>query len=140
MVWNIYSALLGGAIIGLSVSIMLLFNGRVTGISGIVKGLLSPIKTDISWRLLFVLGLVLGGFAMKMFGFTLYSELEVIGRWQVIIAGFIVGVGTSLGSGCTSGHGVCGISRLSTRSIIATCTFMATGFTTVFILRLLGGL
>ncbi|MBC7715138.1 MAG: YeeE/YedE family protein [Rhizobacter sp.] len=131
-------ALAGGMIIGLSVSIMLLFNGRVTGISGIVNGLLSPKKDDSTWRITFVLGLFSGGLLLRIirpqaFNFALTTPL-----WTTVAAGLLVGVGTIMGSGCTSGHGVCGISRLSPRSIIATITFIFAGIISVYLFRKFG--
>ncbi len=131
-------ALIGGVLIGISVSLMLFLNGRVTGISGIINGALFPIKGDTLWRYLFLVGLVLGGLVMgnlepKVFGSAVSTE-----TWTVVIAGLLVGFGTILGSGCTSGHGVCGISRFSLRSIVATLTFMAAGIVAVFIFRNLG--
>lgn len=120
-------ALGGGALIGLSASAMLLFNGRITGISGIFGGLLKPTKGDISWRVLFMVGLLLGGVILLLayppaYPPGLVSSLPVVG-----IAGLLVGFGTKTGNGCTSGHGVCGISRFSPRSIGATLTFIAAG-------------
>jgi uncharacterized membrane protein YedE/YeeE len=135
-----WTGLAGGALIGLASAVLLLFNGRVAGVSGILGGLLSPAPGDIGWRLTFVLGLVAGGLAATAlipgafdYGIT-RSQAAVIG------AGVLVGFGTRLGSGCTSGHGICGVSRLSARSIVATLTFMATGTLTVLVInRLLGG-
>lgn len=128
------SALLGGAIIGLAASIFLLFNGRIAGISGIVGGLFKPSKNDIGWRLAFVIGLLL---APTIYGlcFVLPSIQIERGSLGLIIAGLLVGIGTRYGSGCTSGHGVCGISRLSPRSMVATVAFMLAGIITVFIIR-----
>lgn len=123
-------ALEGGALIGLSASLMLGFNGRVTGISGIVGGLLKPTPGDISWRALFVAGLVLGGLvAMATMPGAFSAGSASLG--VVVIAGLLVGFGTRVGNGCTSGHGVCGISRFSPRSIAATLTFIGTGALTV---------
>lgn len=129
------NALWGGILIGLSVSLMLYMNGRVTGISGIINGVLSPIKGDTAWRVLFILGLVAGGLVMGLikpdaFENTLYTE-----TWTTVVAGLMVGFGTIMGSGCTSGHGVCGISRMSVRSIVATGAFMAAGILAVFLFR-----
>lgn len=132
------NALLGGVLIGVSVSLMLLWNGRVTGISGIINGVLSPVKGDTQWRWLFIIGLVLGGLVMgqlnpKVFENTVKTEI-----WTTVVAGLLVGFGTIMGSGCTSGHGVCGISRLSPRSLVATIVFMAAGIAAVYLFRLLG--
>jgi uncharacterized membrane protein YedE/YeeE len=132
------NALLGGVLIGIAVSLMLLWNGRVTGISGIINGVLTPAKGDTLWRVLFVVGLFLGGIVIgqlnpKVFENTVSSEI-----WITAVAGLLVGFGTILGSGCTSGHGVCGISRMSPRSLIATIIFMSAGIAAVFIFRNMG--
>jgi len=132
------NAMIGGVLIGISVSLMLFWNGRVTGISGIINGILSPVKGDALWRVLFVLGLLLGGVVMgqlnpKVFENTVRSEV-----WTTVVAGLLVGFGTILGSGCTSGHGVCGISRMSPRSLVATLVFMAAGIAAVYFFRGLG--
>jgi uncharacterized membrane protein YedE/YeeE len=131
-------ALIGGAIIGLSVSMMLLFNGRVTGISGIIGGILSPVKGDVLWRLSFIFGLILGGLTLKFLKPETFSGEIHTEPWTLVIAGLLVGFGTLLGSGCTSGHGVCGISRLSVRSIIATTTFIAAGMISVLVFKYMG--
>ncbi len=131
-------ALLGGSLIGLSVSLMLLWNGRVTGISGIINGVLTPIRGDTEWRWYFIGGLLLGGFGMNLWDPSVfYGQLET-DTWTVVLAGLLVGFGTILGSGCTSGHGVCGISRLSPRSLVATLVFIAAGVLAVTVLRSLG--
>ena len=123
-------ALAGGALIGVSASLMLAFNGRVTGISGIVGGLVHPTPGDMAWRALFVAGLLVGGVvaALALPGALGGASVSVA---TASVAGLLVGVGTRLGNGCTSGHGVCGISRLSPRSLAATLTFIATGAATV---------
>ncbi|HEY8427628.1 MAG TPA: YeeE/YedE thiosulfate transporter family protein [Sandaracinaceae bacterium] len=130
---------LGGALIGLAASLLLLANGRIAGISGIFAGLLSPKAGEVAWRLSFVAGLVLGGLAVflvapSLFAFTADRTLPV-----VAIGGLLVGVGVRLGDGCTSGHGVCGLSRLSPRALVATVTFIATGALTVLLVRVLAG-
>lgn len=134
------SALLGGVLIGASASLMLLAHGRVTGISGILGGLLQPRGGDLSWRAWFLGGLLLAGLVGGMLApeaFTFGIERSF---GAVVVAGLLVGVGTRLGSGCTSGHGVCGLSRLSTRSLAATVTFMATGALAVWVVEhVLGG-
>lgn len=135
-------ALAGGLLIGLSVTLMLFFKGRVTGISGITYGFITFAKGDWAWRGFFILGLLLGGLALK---FYLPESLEnQVGQstWRLILAGLLVGYGTVLGNGCTSGHGVCGISRFSLRSIAATLTFMAFGILAVALMNWLftGGL
>lgn len=135
-----YSALLGGAIIGLAASLMLLLNGKVAGISGIAGKIVSwPISSDAS-RGLFILGLICGGGLLMLFAPHTMEAYSPRSTPTLIVAGLMVGVGTRIGSGCTSGHGVCGISRLSSRSIIATCTFMAAGFGIVAVItQFLGG-
>lgn len=126
------NAIYGGSLIGISASLMLLFLGRVTGVSGIIFGLLSPsTKDDSSWRLSFLLGLFAGGLILSFQNPAFFSAAMVNNQSSLVIAGLIVGFGTILGSGCTSGHGVCGISRLSLRSMIATLTFIAVGILAV---------
>jgi uncharacterized membrane protein YedE/YeeE len=130
-----YSALLGGALIGTAATLMLWINGRITGISGILGGVLFPVKSDALWRVLFIGGLLCGALL-----FTLVKgspiDLEVQATPLVsILAGFLVGFGTRLGSGCTSGHGICGIARISKRSFAATLVFMLAGIVTVFLVR-----
>jgi uncharacterized membrane protein YedE/YeeE len=131
-------ALIGGLLIGLSVTVMLLFNGRVTGISGIVYGIFNPVKGHYAWRYFFIGGLFFGGVIMSVFKSDSFQNNFSPSPIQMVIAGLLVGVGTVLGSGCTSGHGVCGISRLSPRSMVATIIFMATGIAVVYGLRQLG--
>lgn len=134
------SSLIGGILIGLSASLLLFFNGKIAGVSGIVGGILSPVKNDTLWRVFFVAGLLMGGFIFYQ-AFPQAFAIEISRSTSaLILAGLLVGFGTRLGTGCTSGHGVCGIGRFSTRSILATVTFMATGVLTVFIINhLLGG-
>lgn len=125
-------ALEGGALIGLSASLMLGFNGRVTGISGIVGGLLKPTAGDVSWRALFIGGLLVGGLiALALLPGAFSVGSASLGA--VVLAGLLVGFGTRVGNGCTSGHGVCGISRFSPRSVAATLTFIGTGAITVLL-------
>jgi len=129
------NALIGGGLIGVAVSLMLLFNGRVTGISGIINGSLKPQKGDFLWRILFILGLFVGGLFLKILrpeSFTNTLETET---YLTVIAGLLVGFGTIMGSGCTSGHGVCGISRFSIRSILATVVFISAGVLAVVLFR-----
>lgn len=128
-------SLAGGALIGTSVSIMLLLNGRVTGISGIINGALSPAKGDTAWRFLFLFGLLLGGTVVKLVDPSAFSSEIESQIWLVALAGLLVGFGTVMGSGCTSGHGVCGVSRLSIRSIVATLVFMLAGIASVALIR-----
>ncbi len=132
------NALLGGVIIGISVSLMLLWNGRVTGISGIINGALSPVKGDTVWRVLFIAGLFLGGLTLRALNPNVFSGNLPTETWTTVAAGLLVGFGTILGSGCTSGHGVCGISRLSPRSIVATLVFILAGVVAVAAFRKLG--
>lgn len=124
---------LGGVIIGIAVSLMLLLNGRVTGISGIVNGILSPVKGDVLWRILFVLGLLIGGMTLKTIKADVFSNELPTSTLKTILAGLLVGFGTIMGSGCTSGHGICGISRLSIRSIMATLIFILAGMGVVYV-------
>lgn len=134
-------SLLGGALIGLSATGLLLFNGKIAGISGIVGGLLTPlVPGDRGWRLGFVCGLLAGGAALAATAPALVAITVERSSGALIVAGLLVGFGTRLGSGCTSGHGVCGISRGSKRSIAATLTFMAVaGVVTYIVNHLLGG-
>ena len=134
-----FNAIIGGVLIGFAVSLMLLFNGRVTGISGILGGLIKPQKNDINWRLSFVGGLIFGGFILKFLKPENFNQVSSALKIDYIIAGLLVGFGTLMGNGCTSGHGVCGISRLSIRSIIATITFIAFGIMSVLIFKLVRG-
>lgn len=133
-----WSSLSGGALIGLAAALLLLFSGRIAGISGILGGLLRPVKGDILWRSAFVVGMVAAPMAWQL-GANL-PAIEIDSDYPLLItAGLIVGISTRYGSGCTSGHGVCGISRLSPRSIAATLAFMGSGFITVYITRHLMG-
>jgi hypothetical protein len=110
----------------------------VTGISGIINGTLSPVKGDTSWRVLFIAGLFLGGLALKALNPNVFSGTLPTETWTTVVAGLLVGFGTILGSGCTSGHGVCGISRMSPRSLVATIIFIAAGVIAVAAFRRLG--
>ena len=134
--WNSFTpwpALAGGALIGLAAALLLLLNGRVAGISGVLGGLLKPVKGDIAWRAAFVLGLVGAPLAYLLFARLPVPRIDA-DYAALIAAGLLVGVGTRYGSGCTSGHGVCGLARLSPRSLAATACFMASGFATVFVI------
>lgn len=135
-------AAIGGGMIGLAAALMIIFNGRIAGVSGVLGGLVLDRKaSEAPWRALFLGGLMLGALLVILMRPDLAGATLETGWVGMITAGLIVGFGTRMGSGCTSGHGVCGIGRLSQRSIVATCTFMAAGFVTVFVLRhLLGGL
>lgn len=122
-----WSALTGGALIGLGASLLLLLNGRIAGVSGIFNGVLEPRACDTGWRVLFLAGLVLGTalyVATTALPFALRADYPLA---LLAAAGFLVGVGTRMGSGCTSGHGVCGLARASGRSLVATLTFLVTG-------------
>jgi hypothetical protein len=127
-----WSALAGGAIIGVAAALFALFNGRVTGISGIVGGLLRRSLPDAAWRAAFLAGLIVAPIIYRSFAgpptLTIDADYSTL-----VVAGILVGLGTRYGSGCTSGHGVCGVSRLSPRSLVATLAFMAAGFATVFV-------
>ena len=132
-----WSSLSGGILLGIAAALFILINGRILGISGIVGGLLPPKRGDAAWRLFFLLGMATSPWVFKLVapvGFMAQPRFEV-SAGLVALAGFLVGLGTRYGSGCTSGHGVCGLSRMSPRSVVATLTFMATGFFTVYIMR-----
>ncbi|MGR5295483.1 YeeE/YedE family protein [Vibrio mediterranei] len=124
-------SLFGGMMLGLSASILLMFNGKIAGISGIVSKIYKGKAGDTSWRLLFVLGMILGGVVTAKW-LELAAVAMVVPTPLVLVAGLLVGLGTKLGNGCTSGHGICGMGRLSTRSIAATMTFMAVAMLTTF--------
>ena len=133
------SALLGGILIGLSASAMLVLDGKIAGISGILGGVLKPIKGDTHWRMCFLLGLLAGGLMLRVLLPSAYVFGLIRSYPILILAGILVGFGTRLGSGCTSGHGVCGVSRLSPRSLVATGTFIFTGAVTVYLVNHLMG-
>lgn len=129
------SGLIGGLLIGLAAALMLLLNGRISGISGIVGGLLAPRGSDAGWRVAFVAGLLLGALA-----YALATGRDALVNVQasvpvLVVAGLLVGFGTRLGSGCTSGHGLCGVARLSKRSVVATAVFFGVAMLTVFLTR-----
>jgi uncharacterized membrane protein YedE/YeeE len=133
-------ALLGGLMIGLSASLLLFTHGRVAGISGIYAGVLPPRADDGSFRVWFLGGLLLAGLGVRLVWPSAFTSSPVGGLGTIAVAGVLVGFGTRLGGGCTSGHGVCGMSRLSARSVVATLAFMATGVVTVYVVRhVLGG-
>ena len=132
-----WTALSGGIILGLASALFILVNGRILGISGILGGLLRPRAGDTAWRVAFILGLLAAPLVYSVW--TPIPAARVDAGWgTIIVAGLLVGLGTRYGSGCTSGHGVCGLSRLSPRSLVATLSFMGAGFLTVFVLRNLG--
>ncbi|WP_423840525.1 YeeE/YedE family protein [Vibrio mytili] len=128
-----WGSLFGGALLGISATVLLFVNGKIAGISGILNGMMSPRKGDYSWRLLFVVGMLFGGLiSVLMLGVVVPSTAN-LSMGLVLAAGLLVGMGTRLGNGCTSGHGICGIGRLSKRSIVATCVFMMVAGFTVFV-------
>lgn len=129
-----WRSLAGGALIGLAAAILIVANGRIAGISGIVGGLLRPARNDWGWRLAFVIGLLAAPTVYALVAPLPVPRIEA-GTAVLVIAGLLVGFGTRLGSGCTSGHGVCGLARMSPRSLAATLGFMAAGFATVFLVR-----
>ena len=127
-----WHSLAGGLLIGLAAALLILFNGRVLGVSGIVSGLIRAKRAESYWRLAFVIGVIVSPLAYRLFDDLPESHLDT--DWaMLIIAGLLVGYGTRLGSGCTSGHGVCGLSRGSLRSLVATGVFMLAGFSTVYL-------
>lgn len=129
-----WTALAGGILLGLASAIFILVNGRILGISGIVGGLLRPKAGDSQWRISFVLGMLAAPWLYSLVMGPVVATVDA--SWvMVVVAGLLVGVGTRYGAGCTSGHGVCGLSRLSPRSLVATLAFMGAGFATVFLLR-----
>lgn len=140
MDWEMFTpwrALAGGALIGLAASLLLAANGRIAGISGVLRGALEPVRGDVAWRVAFLLGLVLGGLGVFAVDRSSFGP-SPRGLALVAIAGALVGVGTLAANGCTSGHGVCGLSRLSRRSFVATLTFMGAGILTAGVARALG--
>ena len=134
-----WSALAGGVLVGLAAAMFVLLNGRIAGISGVIGGLLKPVKGDVAWRAAFVLGLVGAPWLYALFAALPQPRIDA-SFGALVVAGLLVGVGTRYGSGCTSGHGVCGLARLSPRSLVATVAFMAAGFATVFVIRHLIGI
>jgi len=135
--WNAFTpwhALAGGVLIGIAAAMFVLLNGRIAGISGVLGGLLSPAKGNIAWRLAFVGGLVISPALYTLFFDAPLIQIDA-GLGALVLGGLLVGVGTRYGAGCTSGHGVCGLSRLSLRSLVATLGFMGSGFATVFVIR-----
>lgn len=127
-------ALLGGLLIGIAAAALLLVNGRVLGVAGIAGGLLQPRSGDAGWRLSLIAGLLVPPLVLGLSGTTDGPKFPD-SLWLIVIAGLLVGFGTRMGSGCTSGHGICGMARLSKRSIVATACFMLTGFLTVYLMR-----
>lgn len=135
--WNAFTpwwALSGGVLIGISAAMFVLLNGRIAGISGILGGLLKREPGDAAWRIAFLLGLLVAPTAYALFAALPERTIDA-GDGALVLAGLLVGIGTRYGGGCTSGHGVCGLSRFSPRSLVATLAFMVGGFATVFVTR-----
>ncbi len=134
--FTLIPSLVGGLLIGISSSILMLFNGRIAGISGITKEIFNKSNSahEKTWRALFVMGIIIGGFLISIVMPEVTAKSSNLNYIQMIIAGLLVGIGTSLGNGCTSGHGICGLARRSPRSLTSVITFIATGFFTVYIL------
>lgn len=140
--WNAFNpeaAAAGGVLIGLAAAIFVLLNGRIAGISGVLGGLFQPARGDMAWRLAFLGGMLAAPLVYALSGDVPTPRIEA-GPGALVLAGLLVGIGTRYGAGCTSGHGVCGISRFSRRSLAATAAFMLAGFATVFVIRHVPGL
>jgi uncharacterized membrane protein YedE/YeeE len=140
--WNAFTpwpSLLGGVLIGTAAAMFALLNGRIAGVSGVLGGLFKPARHDIGWRVAFVAGLVVAPAVYALFAVLPLPVIDA-GWGAVAAAGLLVGIGTRYGAGCTSGHGICGLSRLSPRSLVATLAFMSAGFATVFVVRHLLGI
>jgi uncharacterized membrane protein YedE/YeeE len=133
-----WRALAGGILVGVAAALFVLLNGRIAGISGVLGGLMAPKKGDIAWRSAFLAGLIAAPLVYALFAVLPTPHIDA-GTEALALAGLLVGIGTRYGSGCTSGHGVCGLSRLSPRSLVATLAFMGSGVATVFVLRHLLG-
>ena len=131
-----FLSLVGGILIGIAASLLLYWTGRVAGVSGIVKGLVPPVRGDVAWRLAFLGGLLVGGLLLKLFFPGALMSTLTRDPAVVALAGLLVGFGTALGGGCTSGHGVCGVSRLAPRSLVATVVFVAFGMLTATVFRI----
>ena len=135
--WNHFTpwaSLAGGVLIGLAAALLILLNGRVLGVSGIVSGLVRAQRSDLGWRLAFVAGLLVAPTVWALLVQPIEARIEA-GPALLVVAGLLVGWGSGYGSGCTSGHGVCGLARLSPRALAATLVFMSAGFATVFVVR-----
>ena len=129
-----WTSLAGGVILGIAAAVFILVNGRILGVSGIVGGMLRPRSGDLGWRLAFLLGMLAAPLLYLALGGTIAARIDA-GWGTLVLAGLLVGAGTSAASGCTSGHGVCGLSRLSPRSLAATLSFMGAGFAVVYVVR-----
>lgn len=134
-------ALIGGGLIGSAAALLMLFNGKIAGISGITKGILGecPTPQERFWRVAFIAGLILGGAGMVFVMPTLTAQPLQLNPAQMAIGGLLVGLGTAMGNGCTSGHGICGLARRSPRSLGSVITFMAVGFVVMFVMNHLMG-
>ena len=135
--WNNFTpwaSLAGGALLGIAAAMLIFFNGRIAGISGIVGGLVKPRLHDVSWRIAFIAGLIIAPLLWQIFSALPPIQIGA-SNTLLVVSGLLVGVGTRFGAGCTSGHGICGLSRLSPRSIFATLSFMFAGFVTVYVVR-----
>jgi len=133
-----WTALAGGVLIGIAAALLVFATGRIAGVSGIVAGLLRPVRGDVGWRVAFAAGMLLAPLAFT--AFSSLPALEIDAGYPMLIAGgLLVGIGTRFGSGCTSGHGVCGMARASPRSMVATLAFMLAGFITVYLVRHVAG-
>ena len=133
--FEVIMPLTGGILIGIAASMMLLFSGRIAGVSGIFAGMLFQQGKERAWRLSFITGLIAGGILLYAINTEFFENSSGRGLIAVNIAGLLVGIGTRIGGGCTSGHGVCGIGRLSVRSIVATITFVFAGMVAVFLVK-----
>ena len=136
----IFNAIIGGTLIGLASFCLMLFNGRIAGIAGIVKGALRPEKGNFMWRVTFIMGMILSGVLLERLYPQLYRMEIDRSIWAYAVAGLLIGIGTELANGCTSGHGVCGVGRLSNRSVTITMSFTLSGIIVVWVINtLLGG-
>ena len=129
------SALSGGLLIGMAACLLLLFNGRIAGVTGIVKRVWPPVQGDVSWRVLFIVGLMLGAGTYAALTGQGVGHRTGVTPLLLVVAGLLTGFGTSMGEGCTSGHGVCGMARLSKRSIVATVCFLSAGIAMTYVVR-----
>jgi len=134
------ASLLGGMLIGIAALILLAFNGHIAGVTGVARGVLTPKQNDTLWRVVFLLGLIVGPFVFQAVSGETIASTITSSTPVLVIGGLLVGFGTSMGNGCTSGHGICGLGRVSKRSMAATGAFMATAIVTVYMMRhVLGG-